>query len=157
MFVYCFSELMWHFAALSEKKNDVSFSKLSKRFLSIKLHFYAIIVDVQYLEYPLSRTITMSSFLFGHISNLINLPYKSARYLELHYLELSPCRKIFSVPSVIFGLFPIRHLEHSNEVFEWIILFLSGIRMLITALTKLCSEVCSFFFSTSFRKQYFLS
>ena len=152
MFVYCFSELMWHFVALSEKKNDVSFSKLNKRFLSIKLHFYAIIVDVQYLEYPLSRTITMSSFLFGHISNLINLPYKSARYLEL-----SPCRKIFSVPSVIFGLFPIRHLEHSNEVFEWIILFLLGIRMLITALTKLCSEVCSFFFSTSFRKQYFLS
>ena len=61
-------------------------------------------------------------------------------------------RTIFSVPLVIFGLFPIRYLEHSHEVFEWIILFISGIWMLITALTKLPSEVCSFFFSTLFRQ-----
>ena len=42
---------------------------------------------------------------------------------------------------MIFGLLPIRYVEHLNEVFEWIILFISGIRMLITALTKLCSEI----------------
>ena len=76
----------------------------------------------------------------------MSFPYKSVRYLELRYLELLLCQTICLVPSVIFGLFPIRYLEHSNEVFEWILLFISGIRMLITALIKLCLEVCSFFF-----------
>ena len=94
----------------------------------------------------------MSNFLFGPFSILSNFPYKSVRYLELCYLELSLCRTIFSAPSVIFGLFPIRYLEHSNKVFKWIILFISGIRILITALAKLYSEVCPFFFSTPFRK-----
>ena len=108
-------------------------------------------VDIRYLEYLLSQTFTLSNFLFGPCNILINFPYKSVRYLELRYLEFSLCRTIFSVPSVIIGLFPIGYLEHSNEVFEWIILFILGIRMLITALTKLCSEVCSFFFSTSFQ------
>ena len=105
---------------------------------------HEITVDIRYLEYPLSRTFITSNFLFGPFSILINFSYKSVRYLELRSLELSLCRTIFSVSSVIFGLFPIGYLEH--EVFEWIILFISGIRMLITALTKLCSEVCSFFF-----------
>ena len=100
----------------------------------------------------------MSIFLFGPFSILISFTYKSVPYLELRYLELSLCRTIFSVPSVIFGLFSIRYLEHSNEVFERIIMFISGIRMLIiTALTKLCSEGRSFFFSTFLRQQYVLS
>ena len=80
------------------------------------IHIYT--VDICYLEYPLSRTFTMSNFLFGPFSILRNFPYKFIRYLELCYLELSLCRTIFSVPSIIFGLFPIRYLEHSNEVFE---------------------------------------
>ena len=75
-------------------------------------------IVIRYLEYPLSQIFTMSNFLFGPFSILINFPYKSVRYLELRYLELSLCRTIFSVPSVIFGLFSIGYLEHSNEVFE---------------------------------------
>ena len=110
-------------------------------------------VDIHYLEHLLSQTFTLSNFLFDPFSILINFPYKSVWYLELRYLKLSLCRIIFSIPSVMIGLFPTSHLEHSNEVFEWIILFISGIRirMLTTALTKLCSEVCCFFFSTSFQ------
>ena len=108
-------------------------------------------VDIRYLKYPLSRTFTMSNFLFCPFSILINFPYKFVRYLEFRYLELSLCRTIFSVPSVIFELFPIGYLEHSNEVFEWIIPFISGIWMLIIALKKFCSEVYSFFFSISFQ------
>ena len=46
---------------------------------------------------------------------------------------MSKGRRMFSVPSANF-------LKHSNQVFELIALFISGIRMLITALTKLCSE-----------------
>ena len=99
--------------------------------------------------YPLSRTFTMSNFLFGPFSILINFYRKSVPYLKLRSLKLF--WTIFSVPSVIFGLFSIGYLEYSNKVFKWIIPFISGIRMLITALTKLCSEVCSFFFSTSFQ------
>ena len=113
-------------------------------------------VNIRYLEYPLSRTFTMSKFLIDSFSILIKFPYKSVGYLELCYLKLSLRRTIFSVPSVIFGLFPIRYLEHSNEVFEWIILFISGIRILITALTILCSEVCSFFFSLSLRQHFLI-
>ena len=75
-------------------------------------------VDIRFVEYPLSRTFTMSNFLFGFFSILINFPHKSGRYLELHYLKLLLSQTIFLVPSVIFGLFPIRYLEHSNEVFE---------------------------------------
>ena len=102
-------------------------------------------VDIRYLEYPLSRPFTMSNFLFGLFSILINFPFKSVRHLEVRYLERSLCRTIFLVPSVIFGLFPIRYLEHSNAVFEWIMLFISDIRILITALTKLWLSVLSFF------------
>ena len=99
----------------------------------------------------------MSNFLFGPFSILINFPYKSVRYLELCYLKLLLCRTIFSVPSAIFGLFPIRYLKLLNEVFELIILFISRIRMLITISTKLFSEISSFFFSKSFRQQHVLS
>ena len=88
----------------------------------------------------------MSNFLFGSFSILIDFPYKSGPYLELRYLKLSVCRPFLSVPSVIFGVFPILHFEHLNEAFEWIILSISGIRMSITALSKVCSEVCSLFF-----------
>ena len=123
------------------------------------------IIKVNSFEFPsfnhshhlLSPTFTTSNFLFGSFSFLIKFPYKSVWYLELRYLKLSQSRAIFSVPSVIFGLFPISYLEHSNEVFQWIILFISGIQMLITALSKLSLEVCSFFFSTSFRQQHVLS
>ena len=114
----------------------------------IKAIWNHITVDICYLEHPLSQTFTMSNFLFGLFSIHINFPYKS-----LWYLELSLCWTMFSVRSVIFGLFPICYIERSKEVFEWIILFISGIRMLIIALTKLCSKVCFFFFSTSFRQQ----
>ena len=100
----------------------------------------------KYSRHPLSGIPAISNFLFGPLSILINFPYKSVRYLELRYLNLSVCRTIFSAPSIIFRIFPIRHFEHSNEVFELIILFIVGIRMLINALTKLCSEVCCFFF-----------
>ena len=93
-------------------------------------------VEIRYLEYSLLWTFAMSNFLFGSSSILVNFSYKSIRYLELHYLELS-----------IFGLFRNCLLEHSNEVFEWIMLLISGIRNLITALTKLFLELCSFFFS----------
>lgn len=117
--------------------------------------------DIRYLAYALSLTFTMSSFLFGPFSILINFPYKSVRYLQLRYLELSLCRTIFSVFWVIFRLFPIRCLENSHEVFEWIILSISGIQMLITPLTKLCSKVCSFFLGAVshplFRQQHVLS
>ena len=130
--------------------------KTSQKFIYININMFfewkiLNTVDIRYLKYPLSRTFIMSNFLFGPFSILINFPYKSARYLERRYLELSLCRTIFSVPSVIFGLFAIGSLEHSNDVFEWIIPFISGIPMLLTALTKLCSEVCSFFFSKSFQ------
>ena len=82
-----------------------------------------------YLEYPLSRTFTMLILLFGPLNILMNFPYKSVRYLEL-----SLCRTIFSVPSVIFGLLPIpsgfrmndnvhfRHLNVNNRIdknFVW--------------------------------------
>ena len=97
-------------------------------------------------------TFSKLNFSFGLFSILINFLYKSVQYLELCYLELSLCQTIFWFPSIIFGLFPIHYLKHSNEVLEWIILFISVIQILITALTKLCSEVCSFFFSTSFRQ-----
>ena len=40
----------------------------------------------------------------------------------------------FLAPSVILGLFPIRYLKHSLKGFEWIVLFISGIQMLIIAL-----------------------
>ena len=112
---------------------------------------FSCTVDIRYLEYPLSRTFTMSNFLFGPSRILINFPYKSVRYLKLRYVELFLCRIIFSVPSVIFGLFLIRY---SNKIFEWILLFISGIQILITALTKLCLQVCSFFISTLFRQQH---
>ena len=106
----------------------------------------------------LSRTFTTSNFLFGIFSILIKFPYKSVWCLELRFLKLSQSRAIFSVTSSHFWAhFPISYLEHSNEVFQWIILFISGIQMLITALSKLSSEVCSFFFSTSFRQQHVLS
>ena len=75
-------------------------------------------VDIRYLEYPLSRTFTMSNFLCGIFSILVNFHYKSVRYLELLDLKLSLRRTIFSVRSIIFGLFPILYLEHSDEVFE---------------------------------------
>ena len=58
------------------------------------------------------------------------------------------------LPSVIFGLFPIHYLEHSNKVFEWIILFVSGTWMLITALKIFVRVFFFFFFSTSFRHQH---
>ena len=63
-----------------------------------------------YSRHPLSGTFTMSNFLCGPFSILINFSYKSVRYLKLRHLKLSLCRAIFSVPSVIFG--PIRPLEH---------------------------------------------
>ena len=110
----------------------------------------------------LSRIPVISNFhfvrnLFGPFSILNNVLSKSDRYVELRYLEVSLWRTIFSVNPVIFWLFSIPYLEHSNEVFQWIILFISSIWMLITALTKLCSEVSSSFLSTSFRQQHVLS
>ena len=116
--------------------------------------FKAYTVGIRYLKYPLSRTFTMSNFLFSSFRILINFHYKTVWYLELRYPELSLCCTIFSVHSVIFGLFLIRYLEHSNEIFEWIILFISGIQMLITTLTKLYPEVYSFFSSSSFWQQH---
>ena len=71
-------------------------------------------VDIRYLEYPPSQILTILNFLFGRFSIPFNFPYKSVRYLKLRYLELPLCRTIFSVPSVIFGLFPIRCLEYSS-------------------------------------------
>ena len=94
----------------------------------------------------LLELVSLLNFLFSSFSILINFSYKSVGYLELRYLELSLCWTFFSLHSVIFGLFLIRYLEHSNEIFEWIILFISGSQMLITVFTKLCPEVCSFFF-----------
>ena len=102
----------------------------------------------------LLELVSLLNFLFSSFSILINFSYKSVGYLELWYLELSLCWTFFSLHSVIFGLFLIRYLEHSNEIFEWIILFISGIQMLITVFTKLCPEVCSFFFSISFWQQH---
>ena len=75
-------------------------------------------VDIRYLEYPPSQILTILNFLFGRFSIPFNFPYKPVRYLKLRYLELPLCRTIFSVPSVIFGLFPIYYLKHSNEAFE---------------------------------------
>ena len=97
--------------------------------------FKAYAVDIRYFEYPLSRDFTVSNFPFGSFSILINFPYKSVRYLEFRYLQLSLCRTIFSVHSVTFGLFLIRYLKHWNEIFEWIILFISGIQILTIAFT----------------------
>ena len=78
-------------------------------------------VHICLLEYPPSRTFTMPYVLLGPFRILINFTYKFVRYLELHYLELSVRRTIFSAPSFIFGLFPIRfrmnhtvHFRHSN-------------------------------------------
>ena len=88
----------------------------------------------------------MSNFLSAPFIILFNFPYKFVQYLKPCYLKFSLCRTTFSVSSVIFRLFPIPYLEHLNEVLEWIILFISGIRMLVIALIKLCSEVSSFLF-----------
>ena len=109
----------------------------------------------------LSRIPAISNFLFvrnlfGSFSILNNVLSKSDQYLELRYLEVSLLQTIFSVNPVIFWLFSIPYLEHSNEVFQWIIMFISSIWMLITGLTKLCSEVSSSFLSTSFGQQHVL-
>ena len=50
---------------------------------------------------------------------------------DTRYLELPLCWTIFSVSSVIFGLLLMCYFEHLNEVFEWILRFISGIRILI--------------------------
>ena len=108
-------------------------------------------VGIRYLEYQLSRFFTMSNSLFGLFSILIN-------FRSVFLTQLS---RTFTVSNTFLG--PFSHFwadsqpEHSNGVFEWIILLISGILMLTTALTKLCSEDCSFFFSTRFRQQHVLS
>ena len=109
----------------------------------------AIMQVTYFLKGPmpsLLELVSLLNFLFSSFRILINFSYKSVGYLELWYLELSLCWTIFSLHSVIFELFLIRCLEHLNEVFEWIILFISDIQMLITVFTKLCPEFCSFFF-----------
>ena len=136
---------------------NIRYAYSFKAFVILYISCQGTTVDIRYLGHPLSRTFTMSNFLFGPFSILINFSYKSVRYLERRYLKLSLRQTIFSVPSVIFGLFSICFLEHLNVVFEWIILFISGIQMPITASAKLCSEVWPFFFSTSFRQQHVLS
>ena len=71
------------------------------------LHLFCIyLFCVYFYIQSTSQTFTMSNFLFGPFNILINFSYKSVWYLELCYLKLSLCRTIFSVPSVIFGLFP---------------------------------------------------
>ena len=78
-----------------------------------------------------------------------------AYIVDICYLEyLLPRTFTMLSNTVIFGLFLISYLEHSNEIFEWIILFISGIQMVVTVFTKLCREVCSFLFSTSFWQQH---
>ena len=70
-------------------------------------------VDIRYLEYPLSQTFTLSNFLFGPFSVLINFPYKSVRHLELRCLELLLCRTIFLVLQPFSGCFlsPISNIR----------------------------------------------
>ena len=69
-------------------------------------------VDIRYLEYPPSQILTILNFLFGPFSIPFNFPYKSgisnSAISNFHF---------FLVPSVIFGLFPIHYLKHSNEAF----------------------------------------
>ena len=50
---------------------------------------------------------------------------------DTRYLELPLYWTIFSVSSVIFGLLLMCYFEHLNEVFEWILPFISGIWILI--------------------------
>ena len=102
------------------KKNIYLYMYCEKCVLILGYYYYLEYpLDYYYLEYPLSRTFTISNVLFVPFSILINLPYKSDRYLRLCYLELSQCRIIFTVPSVIFGLFPFRYsnirMRFSNE------------------------------------------
>ena len=85
-------------------------TKLIYRNKIVRTFYYT--VDTRYLEYPLSQTFTMSNFLFRLFSIPINFPYNSVRYVELRYPELSLCQTMFSVPSVIFGISPIR--SHSQ-------------------------------------------
>ena len=92
------------------------------------------ITKTYYSRHPLSRIPATSNF------HYVQLFIRSLQHSH------SAISKILSVPSFIFGVFPIRYIEHLNEIFEWIILFISDNRILITALKKLCSEFCSFFF-----------
>ena len=91
--------------------------------------------DYFFIPRPLLYTVYIYFFYiqFGCFNILVNFPYKSVRYLELRYFKPSLSPTIFLVASVIFGLFPYRYLEHSNEVFHWIILFIPEIRMLIAS------------------------
>ena len=116
-------------------------------FYFIYLQSTSAISNTRYLELSLYRTFYLVPSTFS-LTFFIN-PFCK----RTPYLNFSLCQKNFSVPSVIFGLFPIHYLEHSNEVFEWIILFISGTWMLITALKKFVRVFFSFF-STSFRHQH---
>ena len=94
-----------------------------------------------YLELSLCRAFYLVLSAFS-LTSLINL-FGSSDFTisNFHYVE----QFSWSLQRY-FALFSIRYPEHWNEVFELIILFISGIQMLITALIKLCSEV-SFFFN----------
>ena len=96
------------------------------------------IFDSLYSGHQPSQTFTMSNLLLGFFSILIKLLYKSVWYLELQYLEVPRCRTIFSVPSVIFGLFLIRYLEHSHEAFGNI-----TINITLLLVTLLLSTSCN--------------
>ena len=83
-----------------------------------------------YLEYPLSRTFTMLIFLFGPLNILMNFllnPFviSNSTISNFHYMK-----QFSRSPQSFFGCFP------SHPVFGWMIMFISGIWMLITALTK---------------------
>ena len=128
----------------------VSYKSVSHKKKKTCIMVFLVKISFWYSRHPLSRIFTMSNFSFVTFCILINFPCKSVRCLKHRYLKFSLCRTIFSVALVIFGLFPIPYLKHWHEVFEWIILFISGIQMLITALTKLCLENRSYIFSTFF-------
>ena len=112
-----------------------------KNEMFLVLQSTSAISNTRYLELSLCRTFYLVPSAFS-LTSLIN-PFgiSNSAISNFHYVE-----DFFSIPSVIFGLFPIRYLEHSNEVCEWIILFIWSIRMLVTALIQLCREVFFIFY-----------
>ena len=89
--------------------------------------------DISYLEYPLSRTFIISNFFFGPFSTLHNFHYRFLRYLTPRFLELSLCRTIFSVPSVLFRavLHPLTQTFSFHSFKCWNNIFENFDRMLI--------------------------
>ena len=80
----------------------------------VKNQIFGDTVDIHYLEYLVSWTFTMSKFLFGPFSILINFPYRPVRHLKFRYPKFSLCRRDEECSRSLRSIFsniPIRFLN----------------------------------------------